>query len=108
MAMSLTLNELATNAAKYGALSVGEGRIRIAWEVEDREDGSSLVLDWQEDGGPPVKPPRRRGFGLRLIEASLVGFDGGKAEVAFEASACGAASAFPRRIQVLPIGSPPP
>ena len=86
MAMALSLNELSTNAAKYGALSVAEGRIRIAWQVEGENAGNPLVLEWQEDGGPPVKTPRRRGFGLRLIETALEGSEGGKAEVVFEAS----------------------
>ena len=109
MAMSLTLNELATNAAKYGALSVGEGRIRIAWEVGEGQEENLLVLDWQEDGGPPVKQPRRRGFGLRLIEASLAGFDGGKAEVAFEADGLRCRICVPApEFTMLPVGSPRP
>lgn len=64
LALSLALHELATNAAKYGALSRPEGRVEIRWSVRDDE----VDLSWRESGGPPVAPPSRRGFGSRLIE----------------------------------------
>jgi two-component sensor histidine kinase len=66
----MAVHELATNAVKYGALSNGSGHVQVAWEVlpEDR-----LRLRWQESGGPPVRPPRQKGFGLRLIESALPG-----------------------------------
>ena len=67
LALSLALHELATNAAKYGALSRPEGRIALRWKVED----DRLDLNWQESGGPHVDPPARRGFGSRLIENAL-------------------------------------
>ncbi|HEY1425435.1 MAG TPA: HWE histidine kinase domain-containing protein [Caulobacteraceae bacterium] len=67
LALSLALHELATNAAKYGALSVPDGRVEIRWERWD--DG--LRLTWRERGGPPVATPTRRGFGTRLLEASF-------------------------------------
>lgn len=68
--LSLMLHELATNAAKYGALSVAEGRLSIRWSAA--ESGSSIAIDlhWQEDGGPPVSPPKDRGFGSRLLAGS--------------------------------------
>lgn len=62
----LVLHELATNAAKYGALSVEAGEILIAWSLPD--DGRSLDLTWTERGGPPVKRPVRSGFGSTLVE----------------------------------------
>ena len=68
LALSLALHELATNAAKYGALRVPEGRIDLAWRV----DGALLHLHWRETGGPAVQPPTRRGFGSRLLEDGLV------------------------------------
>lgn len=68
IALGLAVHELATNAAKYGALSVPGGRVSVAWDVDA---GSMLTLDWTESGGPPVHPPRRRGFGSRLIERGL-------------------------------------
>lgn len=67
MALSLVLHELATNAAKYGALSGPEGRVDLSWEI----DGDLLRLHWRETGGPPVEPPAHSGFGSRLIDLGL-------------------------------------
>jgi two-component sensor histidine kinase/PAS domain-containing protein len=67
LALSLALHELATNAAKYGALSRPEGRVELRWRARDGE----LHLEWRESGGPPVAPPVRRGFGTRLLEDGL-------------------------------------
>jgi two-component sensor histidine kinase len=67
LTLSLTLHELATNAAKYGALSVPGGRIDVSW----RRAGELLIISWAESGGPPVQPPSQRGFGSKLIERSV-------------------------------------
>jgi PAS domain S-box-containing protein len=67
LALSLALHELATNAAKYGALSRSEGRVELRWKLQD----DRLDLSWREYGGPRVAPPSRRGFGSRLIETAL-------------------------------------
>ena len=64
LALSLALHELATNATKYGALSRPEGRVTVQWDVQD----GLLHLGWEENGGPPVAPPTRKGFGSRLLE----------------------------------------
>jgi PAS domain S-box-containing protein len=64
--LAMCLHELATNAAKYGALSNGTGHVRLDWEL----GRDTLVLNWKEAGGPPVREPARRGFGSRLIAAS--------------------------------------
>lgn len=69
LSLSLLLHELATNAVKYGSLSVSDGIIRVGWR---REDGA-LVLDWVEQGGPPAAPPERTGLGSRLIDIGMVG-----------------------------------
>jgi PAS domain S-box-containing protein len=66
-ALALALHELATNAAKYGPLSAPAGQVRLTWEVRS----GNLVLDWSETGGPPVEPPSTRGYGSRLINASI-------------------------------------
>jgi two-component sensor histidine kinase len=66
----MAVQELATNAAKYGALSGTTGEIAITWNVEAGEP-AVLRLRWEERGGPPVEPPVRRGFGSKLIERSL-------------------------------------
>ncbi len=69
---AMTLNELCTNAMKYGALSMPGGKIEISWQVEASNTGNAqLRLRWSESGGPPVKPPTRKGFGSRLIETAL-------------------------------------
>ncbi|WP_262029263.1 HWE histidine kinase domain-containing protein [Microvirga sp. Mcv34] len=70
LAVAMVLQELATNAVKYGALSNATGEIRMSWRVEGRAPGR-LRFRWEESGGPPVRTPTRRGFGSRLIERSL-------------------------------------
>lgn len=71
LAMSMALHELGTNAAKYGALSVPNGRVEISWTTTRRSSGRRLHLRWRELGGPAVFPPTRRGFGSKLIERAL-------------------------------------
>jgi PAS domain S-box-containing protein len=66
-AFNLIIHELATNAAKYGALSVPEGQVQIHCQQSEDQTGIA-IFRWTERGGPPAKPPRRRGFGSRLIE----------------------------------------
>ena len=87
MAIALALHELATNAAKYGALSEPEGRISVSWAVGGAgpEAGApGFGLRWQERGGPRVVAPARRGFGSRLIEDVLAVELGGKVQLAYE------------------------
>jgi two-component sensor histidine kinase len=62
--IAMILHELATNAVKYGALSVPSGRLRIEWSRADAD----LVIRWSEADGPPVKPPQRQGFGTRVVD----------------------------------------
>jgi PAS domain S-box-containing protein len=69
--LGFALHELATNAAKYGSLSVGEGRVSIAWCWLSAADGNGVKLDWVESGGPPAELPSHRGFGSMVIERSL-------------------------------------
>jgi PAS domain S-box-containing protein len=67
--LGLALHELATNAAKYGALSTSEGRVRVTWSVERDEDGEQrLCMSWSERNGPPVVAPKIKGFGHVVIE----------------------------------------
>ncbi len=65
--LAIALHELATNAVKYGALSVPEGSVAVAWEVTQE----GLELRWTESGGPPANAPSRQGFGTKVIVASL-------------------------------------
>ena len=71
LALSMAIHELATNAAKYGALSVKSGRIRIEWTTRKTRNGLRLHLQWVESDGPAVVPPEHRGFGIRLISDGL-------------------------------------
>jgi PAS domain S-box-containing protein len=84
LALSLTLHELATNALKYGALSVTAGRIYVAWNVAlDGKGRRYMNLLWEERGGPPVRKPEQPGFGTRLISRSFSRESGGKANIDF-------------------------
>ena len=65
--MSMVFHELSTNASKHGALSNANGTIGLTWGVSDAPD-KQLTLRWQEAGGPPVAPPRRKGFGTLVLE----------------------------------------
>ncbi len=71
LALSLALHELATNAAKYGALSNETGELSLTWMVDHTRTPPLLLLRWKESGGPVVESPIRKGFGSRLIERSL-------------------------------------
>jgi two-component sensor histidine kinase len=78
--LGLVLHELATNAAKYGALSVPEGSVEVRWSIMD--DGR-LRLSWRERGGPKVRPPLRSGFGRRMIEGAVAHDLAGAATLTF-------------------------
>jgi two-component sensor histidine kinase len=71
LALTMVLHELATNAVKYGALSNDSGQVRIDWTVGEDHDAAHLKVCWEERDGPLVQAPARKGFGSRLIEASL-------------------------------------
>jgi PAS domain S-box-containing protein len=73
--LALVLHELATNARKYGALSVPQGRLAVSWEMR-RNGGQNLLLRWAESNGPMVRAPTARGFGSTLIEHTLRGHGG--------------------------------
>jgi two-component sensor histidine kinase len=83
LAFALALHELATNAAKYGALSNETGRIELTWAIENVEGMPHLRLVWQEVGGPAVVPPNRRGFGSTMIERSLKSYFRGEARMEY-------------------------
>lgn len=65
---ALALHELATNAAKYGALSNSTGRVRINWSVSKPNGSNQFIFRWQERGGPRVTPPTAKGFGSAVLE----------------------------------------
>lgn len=80
-AIAISLHELATNAAKYGSLSAPDGRVDVEWSL--RADGW-LKLRWVEVGGPPVTPPPRQGFGMRVMENVIAGQLGGDVRFAWD------------------------
>ncbi|MEX0758715.1 MAG: HWE histidine kinase domain-containing protein, partial [Tistlia sp.] len=80
MEMGMVLHELATNAAKYGALSSESGRVRIAWALAG-EGGGRLEVEWRESGGPEVARPARQGVGTTLIGAAFNAFPGASVEL---------------------------
>ncbi|MDZ4866465.1 MAG: PAS domain S-box protein [Alphaproteobacteria bacterium] len=82
LALSMALHELATNAAKYGALSNDAGRIDVVWRVA-LDGGAELQLTWTESGGPPVAQPTRTGFGSRLVQRSLAQDLGGATSIEY-------------------------
>jgi two-component sensor histidine kinase len=79
LTMALIVHELATNAAKYGALSRPAGKLSVHWSLAD----SILNLNWHEAGGPPIDSPTHHGFGLRLLHRALEQFSGA-VETSFE------------------------
>jgi two-component sensor histidine kinase len=83
LALAMALHELATNAAKYGALANKTGTIDVSWTVRNGATPPRLLLRWIESGGPAVVPPCRRGFGSRLIERSLAQDLDGQVDIAF-------------------------
>lgn len=83
VALALCLHELATNAAKHGALSTPGGQVRVAWRVDEAGGRPRLTLDWRETGGPPPQPSGRKGFGSRLLTRALTAQPNAKARLTF-------------------------
>lgn len=85
LALALALHELATNAAKYGALSTSTGHVEMNWQITHAADGAAprFRFIWREVGGPEVSMPSRRGFGSTMIERSLAAYFRGEANIAY-------------------------
>jgi PAS domain S-box-containing protein len=94
--LALALHELATNAAKHGALSSTAGQVRFAWEFKS----GSLALYWAESGGPPVEAPTAQGFGTRVISASIERQLGGRAVFDWRRDGLHCAMSIPRSDKV--------
>ena len=84
LVFAMAFHELATDAAKYGALSAPGGSIKVGWRVTKAEGAALLRLDWSERGGPRVEKPARDGFGLSFIKRSIAYELHGTAELAFK------------------------
>jgi PAS domain S-box-containing protein len=86
LALGIAFNELATNAAKYGAFSNEAGSIEITWTVVPSLKGDRLILSWMEKAGPPVSPPSHKGFGMQVIERGLAQELEGSVNLDFQAT----------------------
>jgi two-component system CheB/CheR fusion protein len=95
MSLGMILHELATNAGKYGALSVPEGRVAISWKARTDGDPRSLELIWQETGGPKTTTPGHSGFGMKLVEREVSFNLGGNSSCAFDEDGLKVSVAFP-------------
>ena len=84
LALALAINELATNASKYGALSKPAGTVHVSWSRDEAEKIPAFVFVWRETGGPTVVAPSREGFGTRVIKTSLADDFGGAVELAYK------------------------
>lgn len=71
MLLGLSIHELATNACKYGSLSVEAGRVFLSWKAADGPRGRCVAFEWREVDGPPVEPPQNKGFGMTLMERGI-------------------------------------
>jgi two-component sensor histidine kinase len=79
MGLALAIDELATNATKYGALSNETGKIMLSWKIDD----GRINFEWQETNGPPVSTPTKKGFGSRLTERVVPSYFSGKASLSY-------------------------
>lgn len=99
LSLTMVLNELLTNAAKYGALSARGGSVSLTWRIVDGEQSKGMLeCEWRERGGPPVVPPKRRGFGTRLMERCIEHDLAGEFELVFEPEGTSCSIAFPVRV----------
>jgi PAS domain S-box-containing protein len=96
--LALALHELATNAAKHGALSSVTGRVNLSWRLQP----DSLVLNWTESGGPPIAQPAAKSFGLRVIRASIEQQLGGETVFDWDAKGLRCCFSIPRRDTMRP------
>jgi CheY-like chemotaxis protein len=93
--LALAIHELATNAAKYGALKTPSGKVKLTW----RDDANGLTIEWLESGGPRVNAPDTQGYGTRVIRASLEQL-GGNAAFDWRATGLCCTLSLPRDTQV--------
>lgn len=85
LALGVAFHELATNAAKYGALSNDAGSVTVTWTIASVAGGNRLRLQWHEQGGPPVAAPSHQGFGSQVLERGLAHELGGAVELDYSA-----------------------
>ncbi|MEF2073386.1 HWE histidine kinase domain-containing protein [Consotaella aegiceratis] len=93
--LALVFHEMVTNSAKYGALSDSAGEVHLTWHVDD---GGCCQLEWREQGGPAVQPPKRRGFGTTIIERSIPHDLGGEARIDYKLAGLEARFVLPPQV----------
>ncbi|MET1026213.1 MAG: CheR family methyltransferase, partial [Dongiaceae bacterium] len=84
LSLGVIIHELATNAGRYGALSVEKGSVDLSWSMDKGDSDEKILLEWRERGGPTTDEPDRKGFGLKLVEREAVYNLGGQVHLAFE------------------------
>jgi two-component sensor histidine kinase len=94
-ALAKVLHELATNAAKYGSLSMPSGRVSVTWDRKPNGQAATLILEWRERGGPPVAFKVKSGYGTRLICELIPHELGGKVDLAFASDGARCRIEFP-------------
>jgi two-component sensor histidine kinase/PAS domain-containing protein len=100
LALSLAIHEMATNAVKYGGLSVPDGKVHVMWAITSGSPSPALLVEWVESGGPPVKKPERQGFGMKLIQRGLAQQLGGEIKLDFAPAGIRCVITFPITILV--------
>jgi PAS domain S-box-containing protein len=95
LSLTMALNELMTNASKYGSLAQADGRISISWALRGEGGGALLDIEWIEQDGPEVIPPRRRSFGMRLMERCVERDLDGELDLQFDPSGVRSKMTFP-------------
>ena len=95
LALGLAVHELATNAVKYGSLSVPDGKVHVMWAVTAGGTSQDLLVEWVESGGPLVKTPERQGFGSKLIQRGLAQQLGGEIKLDFAPTGIRCVMTFP-------------
>ena len=99
-AVAKVLHELATNAAKYGALSIPGGQVSVNWDRKSNGDGTNLMLVWEELGGPPVKSEVHASYGTNLIRHLIPHELGGMVDLAFASQGVRCKIEIPTRINL--------
>ncbi|WP_245444341.1 sensor histidine kinase [Microvirga sp. KLBC 81] len=95
LALGLAVHELATNATKYGSLTAPEGKVNVMWAMTPSLNPPVLIVEWVESGGPPVTPPKRQGFGTKLIQRGLAQQLGGEIKLDFRPDGVRCVITFP-------------
>jgi PAS domain S-box-containing protein len=97
-ALGMVLHELVTNASKYGALSIPEGRVSVSWECRNSDDATfGLTILWRETCGPPVSPPCKSGYGISLICELIPHELGGAVDLEFSSEGVSCTIQIPRK-----------